>query len=30
MVNKSQFASMLSRLPKANTVNEAGGRTYKL
>jgi 60 kDa SS-A/Ro ribonucleoprotein len=30
MVNKSLFASMLGRLPKANTVNEAGGRAYKL
>jgi 60 kDa SS-A/Ro ribonucleoprotein len=30
MANKSLFASMLSRLPKANAVNEAGGRAYKL
>ena len=30
MVNKSLFASMLGRLPKANTVNEAGGLAYKL
>ena len=30
MVNKSLFASMLGRLPKANAVNEAGGRAYKL
>ena len=30
MVNKSLFASMLGRLPKANAVNEAGGLAYKL
>ena len=30
MANKSILASMLSRLPKANAVNEAGGRAYKL
>ena len=30
MANKSLFASMLSRLPKANAVNEAGGLAYKL
>jgi 60 kDa SS-A/Ro ribonucleoprotein len=30
MANKFLFASMLSRLPKANAVNEAGGRAYKL
>ncbi len=30
MSNKSLFASMLGRLPKANSVNEAGGRAYKL
>ncbi|MFN9627747.1 MAG: vWA domain-containing protein [Planctomycetota bacterium] len=30
MVNKSLFASMLGRLTKANAVNEAGGRAYKL
>jgi 60 kDa SS-A/Ro ribonucleoprotein len=30
MANKSLFASMLGRLPKANAVNEAGGRAYKL
>ena len=30
MVNKSLFASLTSRLPRANAVNEAGGRAYKL
>ncbi len=30
MANKSLFASHTSRLPRANTVNEAGGRAYKL
>ncbi len=30
MANKSLFASMLGRLPKANAVNEAGGRGFKL
>jgi 60 kDa SS-A/Ro ribonucleoprotein len=30
MANKTLFASMLGRLPKANAVNEAGGRAYKL
>jgi 60 kDa SS-A/Ro ribonucleoprotein len=30
MANKSLFASMLGRLPKANAINEAGGRAYKL
>ena len=30
MVNKSLFASMLGRLTKANAVNKAGGRAYKL
>ena len=30
MVDKSLFASMLGRLPKANAVNEAGGLAYKL
>ncbi len=30
MANKSLFASLTSRLPRANTVNEAGGRAYKL
>ena len=30
MANKNLFASMLGRLPKANAVNEAGGRAYKL
>ncbi|ODA30432.1 TROVE domain-containing protein [Planctopirus hydrillae] len=30
MVNMSLFASMLGRLPKANTVNEAGGLAYQL
>jgi 60 kDa SS-A/Ro ribonucleoprotein len=30
MVNKTLFASMLGRLPKANAVNEAGGLAYKL
>lgn len=30
MANKSLFASMMSRLPRANAVNEAGGRAYKL
>ena len=30
MVNKSLFASILGRLPKADAVNEAGGLAYKL
>ncbi len=30
MANKSLFASMLGRLPKANALNEAGGLAYKL
>ena len=30
MANKSLFASMLGRLPKANAINEAGGLAYKL
>ncbi len=30
MANKSLFASMFSRLPRANATNEAGGRAYKL
>jgi len=30
MANKSLFASVNSRLPRANAVNEAGGRAYKL
>jgi 60 kDa SS-A/Ro ribonucleoprotein len=30
MANKSLFASLLGRLPRANAVNEAGGRAYKL
>ena len=30
MANKSLFSSVTSRLPKANAVNEAGGRAYKL
>ena len=30
MANKSLFASMLGRLPKADPVNEAGGLAYKL
>ncbi|MDP1563380.1 MAG: TROVE domain-containing protein [Pirellulaceae bacterium] len=30
MANKSLFASLLGRLSKANAVNEAGGRAYKL
>lgn len=30
MTNKSLFASMFSRLPKADAINEAGGRAYKL
>ena len=30
MANKSLFASMLGRLPKASAVNEAGGLAYKL
>ena len=30
MANKNLFASMLSRLPKANAVNEAGSLAYKL
>jgi len=30
MANKSLFASMIGRLLKANAVNEAGGKAYKL
>ncbi len=30
MANKSLFASLSSRFPRANAVNEAGGRAYKL
>jgi len=30
MANKSLFASLTSRLPRANAVNEAGGHAYKL
>ncbi|MDP1560113.1 MAG: TROVE domain-containing protein [Pirellulaceae bacterium] len=30
MANKSLFASLLGRLPKANAVNEAGGRAFQL
>ena len=30
MANKSLFASLTSRLPRANAVNEADGRAYKL
>lgn len=30
MANKSLFASLTSRLPRSNAVNEAGGRAYKL
>ena len=30
MANKSLFASFTNRLPRANAVNEAGGRAYKL
>jgi 60 kDa SS-A/Ro ribonucleoprotein len=30
MANKSLFASLTSRLPRANAVNEAGGLAYKL
>jgi 60 kDa SS-A/Ro ribonucleoprotein len=30
MANKSLFASLTSRLPRANAVNEVGGRAYKL
>ena len=30
MANKSLFSSSTSTLPRANTVNEAGGRAYKL
>ena len=30
MANKSLFASLTSRFPRANAVNEAGGRAYKL
>ena len=30
MANKSLFASLTSRLSRANAVNEAGGRAYKL
>ena len=30
MANKSLFASLTSRLPRVNAVNEAGGVAYKL
>ena len=30
MANKTLFSSQTSTLPRANTVNEAGGRAYKL
>lgn len=30
MANKSLFASIKSRLPRANAINEAGGRAYQL
>jgi 60 kDa SS-A/Ro ribonucleoprotein len=30
MANKSLFASLTNRLPRASAVNEAGGRAYKL
>ena len=30
MANKSLFASLTNRLPRANAVNDAGGRGYKL
>jgi 60 kDa SS-A/Ro ribonucleoprotein len=30
MSNKHLFASLTSRLQRANAVNEAGGRAYKL
>ena len=30
MTNKSLFASIKSRLPRANAINEAGGRAYQL
>lgn len=30
MANKTLFSSSTSRLPRANTVNEAGGRAYQL
>ncbi len=30
MANKSLFASLTSRLPRANAVNEAGVLAYKL
>ncbi len=30
MANKSLFASLTGRLPRANAVNEAGGRAYRL
>ena len=30
MANKFLFASLTNRLPRANAVNEAGGRAYKL
>ena len=30
MADKSIFASLTSRLPRANAVNEAGGLAYKL
>ena len=30
MANKTLFSSRTSTLPRANTVNEAGGRAYKL
>ena len=30
MANKTLFSSLTSKLPRANTINEAGGRAYKL
>ena len=30
MANKTLFSSIKSRLPRADTKNEAGGRAYKL
>lgn len=30
MANKTLFASIKSRLPQANAINEAGGRAYQL
>lgn len=30
MANESLIASLTNRLPRANAVNEAGGRAYKL